>query len=151
MKLFEMLDSEPQPTTSDDSVNPYKVAEGAYKQGTGRLSRTHQAIAAGLSGSVSLLVLSLLLTALALLVMLVYAVQPLSRETNHLMMSALPVGGNRVSVAVSLFAGMRSFQRILKSIRTLSGPTPGQLELYNPIAAILNTEPRPESAWPLKG
>ena len=131
-----MSNSEPQPKTSDDSVNPYKVAEGVYEQGTGRLSWTYQAIAGCLSGSVSLLVLSLLLTALALLVTIMYDVERLSRETNQLMISALLVGGITVSVAVSLFSGMRSFQRVRKIIKTLSGPTPGRLELEQQLAAI---------------
>ena len=128
---------------SEGRVNPYKVAEDVYEHGTGRLSLAQQAIAGSLSASVSLLVLALLLTALGLLVTIVYDMQPLSPETNHLMISTLLVGGIAVSLAVSLFAGMRSFQRVRKIIRTLSGPTPARVELEEQVAAILRDRNSP--------
>ena len=138
-----MSKSESQRTTSEGPVNPYEVASGVCTQGTGRISWAQQAMAGGLSASVSLLVLTLLLTVLGLLVTIVYDMQPLSRESNHLMISALLVGGIAVSLGGSLFAGIRSFQRVRKIIGTLSGPTPARVELEEQVAAILRDRSSP--------
>jgi hypothetical protein len=132
-----MSNSESDADTSTFTVNPYATTDAAPERSLERLSWSGRAIVGILSGSLSVLSLVILLTVLGLLVTIVYDMQPFARETNHLIIAGLLIGGVVMSVAISFLAGLHSFRRTQKIIMTLSAPTPARVRLTQQVAAIL--------------
>ncbi|HIE97952.1 MAG: hypothetical protein ABGZ23_30010 [Fuerstiella sp.] len=138
-----MSNLEPETDTAAVTTNPYAVAEGVGKERQKTLSWLQKAIVGGLSGSISLLVLTLLLTVVGLAVTFLYETRYYSRETTHLIITALLIGGITLSLGISVLAGSRSFRKLQQIIRTLSGPTAARVKLEQQVAAILRDRSPP--------
>ena len=138
-----MSNSESETDTAAATANPYAPGGGGEEDRQEPLSWLQKAIVGGLSSSVGLLVLALLLTILGLVVTVLYENQSYSRETTHLFITALLIGGIALSLGISLLAGTRSFRKLRQIIRTLSGPTPARAELEEQVAAILRDRSPP--------
>ena len=118
-------------------MNPYAVAESVDEQDRPPLPSTQHALVGCLSGSISLRVVAMLLTVMALVVTVVYDMQPFPRDTNYFIITALLIAGWVVSLAVSLLAGVRSFQRVRKPVGTLYRPSLARAELEQHVVALL--------------
>jgi hypothetical protein len=134
---------EPKADAAETVVNPYAVAGTAQEAVDAQLSWRQKVLVGGVSSTVSLLVLTLLLTVLGLVVTALYDLEPYSREATHLIITALLIGGTILSLGISLLAGSRAFRKLQKSIRTLSGPTAARVKLEQEVAALVRDRSPP--------